>query len=126
MEHMIQDIVMAWRKGESGQRKRDLSGWLNDARILYTNLLNDIEALTEMEKYGYTTERLEAEQRQVEEVATLHSKQLGDTGEAQQSTRDRDHAIEAACDWYSDFRAIARVALSDRSQWLEALGIVKR
>ena len=109
-----------------GQRRRSLSGWLTDARVLYANLLNDPDALMEMGKYGYTTERLETERQQVEDVAALHSKRLGDTGEAQQSTRDRDRAIDTACDWFSDFRAIARVALYDRSQWLEALGIVKK
>lgn len=109
-----------------GRRRRSLSGWLNDARVLYTNLLNDPDALTKMEQYGYTVERLQVERQQVEEVALLHSKQLGNMGEAQQSTQDRDRAIDAACDWFSDFRAIARIALYDRPQWIEALGIIKK
>ncbi|MDR2470455.1 MAG: hypothetical protein LBD27_08300 [Tannerella sp.] len=109
-----------------GRRRRSLSGWLNDARVLYTNLLNNSEALTEMEKYGYTVERLEVEQQQVEKVAAFHNKRLGDMGEAQQMTQDRDQAIDAAYDWFSDFRAIARIALYDRPQWIEALGIVKK
>jgi hypothetical protein len=32
-------------------------------------------------------------------------------GGAQQSTQDRDRAFDELCDWFSDFRAIARVAL---------------
>jgi hypothetical protein len=110
----------------TGKRHRSLSGWLNDARILYTNLQETPGALETMAQYGYTAERLQEEQQQVEEVAQLHSRQLEETGGAQQSTQDRDHAFDDLCDWYSDFRAIARVALYDKPQLLEALGIVKK
>jgi hypothetical protein len=109
----------------TGQRHRSLSGWLNDARIMYTNLQETPGALETMMQYGYTVERLQEEQQQVEEVAQLHSQQLEETGGAQQSTQDRDHVFDELCDWYSDFRAIARVALYDKPQLLEALGIVK-
>ena len=109
-----------------GRRRRSLSGWLNDARVLYTNLLNNSDALTEMENYGYTVERLEVEQQQVEQVAAFYSKRLGEMGKAQQLTQDRDRAIDAACEWFSDFRTIVRIALYDRPQWIEALGIVKK
>jgi hypothetical protein len=109
----------------TGRRNRSLSGWLNDARILYTNL-QTVEALDVMSGYGYTPERLQKEQQKVEEVAALYGKRLSETGEAQQSTKERDKAIDDLCDWYSDFRAIARVALYDKPQLLEALGIVKK
>jgi hypothetical protein len=110
----------------TGKRHRSLSGWLSDARILYTNLQQTPGALETMALYGYTAERLLEEQQQVEEIAQLHSKQLEETGGAQQSTKDRDNAFDDLCDWYSDFRAIARVALYDKPQLLEALGIVKK
>jgi hypothetical protein len=110
----------------TGKRHRSLSGWLNDARILYTNLQETPGALETMMQYGYTDKRLQEEQQQVEEVAQLHSLQLEETGAAQQSTQDRDRAFDELCDWYSDFRAIARVALYDKPQLLEGLGIVKK
>jgi hypothetical protein len=110
----------------TGQRHRSLSGWLNDARILYTNLQETPGALETMVQYGYTAERLQEEQLQVEEVAQLHSQQLEETAGAQQSTQDRDRAFDELCDWFSDFRAIARVALYDKPQLLEGLGIVKK
>jgi hypothetical protein len=87
---------------------------------------NNPEIQERMSRYGYTPERLQEEQQQVEEVARLHSQQLEETAGAQQSTQDRDQAFDELCDWYSDFRAIARVALYDKPQLLEALGIVKK
>jgi hypothetical protein len=110
----------------TGRRHRSLSGWLNDARVLYTNLQQTPGALEKMTLYGYTAERLQEEQQQVEEVAQLHSKKLEETGGAQQSTQERDRAFDDLCDWYSDFRSIARIALYDKPQLLEGLGIVKK
>jgi hypothetical protein len=110
----------------TGNRPRSLSGWLRSARILYTNLLDTPEALTKMSLFGYTAERLQQEQQAVKEVENLYSKQLSEKGAAQQATVERDKALDEICNWYSDFRAIARVALYEKPQLLEALGIVKK
>jgi hypothetical protein len=110
----------------TGERKRSLSGWLNDAGIFYTNLLESPEALSALSVFGIREDRLRREQEAVNEVENLHSRQLVEKGEAQQSTKDRDKLFDELCDWYSDFRAIARIALYDKPQLLEALGIVKK
>jgi hypothetical protein len=118
------DLLVKFRL--TGRRSRSLSGWLNDARIMYANILETSEALTILNQYGYSAERLTAERDAVEEVEAMHSMRLGAKGEAQQSTVERDKAVDEICNWYSDFRAIARVALYDAPQQLEALGIVKK
>ena len=114
------------RFNATGKRSRSLSGWLRDARILYANLLDTPAALNTMAQFGYSEERLRLEQQEVNTVEALHSKQLGEKGEAQQTTLHRDKALDNICNWYSDFRAIARVALYEKPQLLEALGIVKK
>jgi hypothetical protein len=110
----------------NGERNRSLSGWLNDANIFYTNLLNSPEAIEKMFSYGYSVDRLQKEQQAVSEVEKLHSMQLSEKGKAQQSTVERDKVIDQITNWYSDFRAIARIALYDKPQLLEALGIIKK
>jgi hypothetical protein len=112
--------------GVIGQRARSLSGWLRDARILYTNLLEIPEALQTMQAYGYTAERLDRELQDVEKVENLHINQLSEKSAAQLSTQERDKAFDELCDWFSDFRAVARVALHDDLQLLEAMGISKK
>jgi hypothetical protein len=118
------DLLVKFRV--TGKRNRSLSGWLNDARIMYTNIIDTPEALTVLAQYGYSPEKLAAELDRVNEVEALHSKQLAGKGDAQQGTVERDRAIDELCNWYSDFRAIARIALYDVPQQLEALGIVKK
>ncbi|MDR1089497.1 MAG: hypothetical protein LBL79_00335 [Prevotella sp.] len=112
--------------GITGMRSRSLSGWLRRARILYINLMEMPDALEMLVVYGYTVERLQKELQDVEEVENLHIKQLSGKSTAQQSTQKRDEAFDELCDWFSDFRAIARIALYDDPQLLEALGIVKK
>jgi hypothetical protein len=114
---------MLQRFNATGKRNRSLSGWLRDARIMYTNLLNSPEALAVMAGFGYPVERLEKELQTVNAVEKLHSKQLGEKGDAQQATLERDEAFDALCKWYSNFRAIARVALYNKPQLLEAIGM---
>jgi hypothetical protein len=113
------------RFNATGKRNKSLSGWLRDARIFYTNLLNSPDALTVIAGFGYSVERLERELQAVNEVENLHSKQLGEKSGAQQATLERDQAFDELCKWYSSFRAIARIALYHKPQLLEALGIVK-
>jgi hypothetical protein len=109
-----------------GKRNKSLSGWLRDATILYTNLLKNQEALEVMAQYGYSYEKITKEFQDVTKVEEMHSKQLSEKGTAQQSTIERDQAFDELCKWYSKIRAIARIALYDKPQLLEALGIIKK
>jgi hypothetical protein len=119
---------MLARLGVTGKRPRSLSGWLRSGRILYTNLLETPEALKAVNTLGgITAERLQEGLQNITKIEDLHIKQLGEKSSAQQATQERDKAFDELCDWYSDFRAIARIALYDNPQLLEALGItVKR
>jgi hypothetical protein len=117
---------MLKRLNITGERNRSLSGWINDARIMYGNIIDSPEAMDVLAQFGYTPEKIAAELAAVEQVAALHVKRLAEKSEAQQSTVERDKAIDDLCNWYSDFRSIARIALFDNPQLLEALGIIKK
>jgi hypothetical protein len=113
------------RFNATGRRCRSLSGWLRDSRILYNNLLNSPDALAVLAQFGYSAEKLNNELQAVNEVENFHSKWLSEKGNAQQSTVERDEAFDELCKWFSSFRAIARIALYDKPQLLETLGITK-
>ncbi|MDR1182179.1 MAG: hypothetical protein LBL13_09415, partial [Bacteroidales bacterium] len=48
---------MLQRFNATGERNRSLSGWLRDAKILYTNVLNSPEAIEVLIQYRYTIEK---------------------------------------------------------------------
>ena len=109
----------------SGTRKKTLSGWLAQAKQFYLNALADTVVLEKMAAYGMTQAKLEAGKTQIEETETANASQEKEKGEAQQATLERDNAVDLLEDWLSDFIAIARIALEEKPQLLEKLGIVE-
>ncbi len=97
--------------------------WYEQARHFYTALLSDTDAQTQLARYKITPEALQAAQSQVEQAFALNSAQEREKGEAQDATRQRDAAIEALSEWLSEFRVVARIALEDTPQLLEALNM---
>ena len=75
-------------------------------------------------KFGYTAEKLQAEQALVMTAETNNFSYDKEKGEAQQSTVNRDEKVDELIDWFRDFIEIARIALEENPQWLEKLGIV--
>jgi hypothetical protein len=107
----------------TGRRKRTISGWLDQARQFYDNALGDEAVLAALGRFGITPEALEAARVEIDAVAAANAAQEREKGEAQDATEARDQAMDALDAWMSDFRAIARIALEDRPQQLEKLGI---
>ena len=106
----------------NGERKHSLWGWLGQAQMFYTNLLDDDELLAAMACFGYDRAKLEDQAMLVLAVVDADNAQEGNKGEAQQSTRERDDKLDELDQWIADFKVIARIALEDKPQWLEKLG----
>lgn len=106
-----------------GRRKRTISGWLEQARTFYDNALANQDVLDALAGFNVTSEELTDGQAQVEAVAEANSMQEQEKGDAQDATHARDAAVDALDEWMSDFYAIARIALEDRPQQLEKLGL---
>lgn len=112
--------------GLNGERKDSISGWLAQARQFYANLMANETWMVQMGEYGITPEKLSNGNKLVADVDAAHNQQKTEMGEAQEATRMRDEAADKLQDWYSNFIAIARIALEDKPQYLEILGIVKK
>ncbi len=108
----------------NGDRKRSISGWLNQAKTYYGNLMGNPKWLQKMQQYGYSTEKLKGEVKLVDAVETANQKANKELGEAQESTQIRDAKLDQLQKWFSEFIGVLRVALSDNPQQLEKLGIV--
>ncbi len=102
-------------------RKRSLSGWLQQASVFYANTLGDAEVLAGLARFNVTQADLEAAQAAVQQVADLDAAQEREKSEAQRATKERDAALDALGDWLADMKEVARIALADDAQMLEAL-----
>ncbi len=120
----LKDNMAAMMKlGLFSSRKASYSGWLAQAKLFYGNLLTDDAAMATMARFGVSGDALKEGQALLDKVEHAYSEQKKEMSEAQQATADRDQAIDALNDWLSDFIAIARIALEERPQLLEQLGV---
>ncbi|WP_319503078.1 hypothetical protein [uncultured Draconibacterium sp.] len=108
----------------NGRRSRTISGWLKQTHGFYRAILANEEWKAALAVYGQTEEKLSAQLAAVEAVATASETVKKEKGDAQNATQERDEKIEELLDWVSDYEVIARIALADKPQLLEKLGIV--
>ena len=108
----------------AGTRNRSVTGFMNDAQLLYNNLMSQPEFMDIMNRFGVTNATMNEAKVQLDKLKEAHIKYFKEKGEAQDQTVKRDKMYDELYDWYSDFRAVLRIALNDSEQMLEKLGIV--
>ncbi|QGY47392.1 hypothetical protein GM418_28115 [Maribellus comscasis] len=108
----------------NGRRARTLSGWLKQTLGFYRAILASEEWKKALAGYGQTEEKLNAQLAAIEQVSAASETVKKERGDAQNATQERDEKLEELVDWISDYEVIARIALADKPQLLEKLGIV--
>jgi hypothetical protein len=108
--------------GLTGREPDSFAGFLAAAYTLFNNAAN----LSVLAEYGYDAAKLQTERGKIAALDDANLRQESAKGAAQQSTEERDAALQALHNWVSQYRQIARVALRDQKQLLESIGIVVR
>ena len=108
--------------GLSGSMPLDTAGFLAAAYTLFDNA----RTLSALADYGYNSVKLQSERLKIAAYDTANQQQESAKGAAQQSTREQDAALQALNDWTAQYLKIAKVALRDKSQLLEKLGVLAR
>lgn len=107
----------------SGKRKKNLFGWLEQARVFYANIGEVMDVIT---KYNITEAELEQGQAMVEAVLEAHETRRKELNEARQATQKRDEALQEMHAWMSRFVRTAELAFDDNAEALEMLGLLKK
>lgn len=107
-----------------GDRANAFAAWMEQARALYTNAPTMPAVMTALARFNVTSDDLSDAADTLEALMERHVAKEAAKGAAQASTARRDAALDALGTWMRDFRAIARIALDDRPQHLEKIGIV--
>ncbi len=97
-----------------------LSLWLPMAQSFYTKLA---EVHSQMTRYAITVEEISQARMMVASIQGQREGKLAKKGEAENTTHQRDLAQKEMRAWMKDFYSVARVALKDSPQLLEAIGI---
>ena len=108
----------------NGRKKQSFSGWLEQALVFYTNVLQNTTVQTALARFNITVEALTQGQTLVQAVVNLNNVQKKEMYEAQQATKSRDEAMDALDAWLFEYYEVAKIALADNPQQLEALQIM--
>lgn len=105
------------------RRRYPFAIWVTQVGTFYESLDANPAIRPSLARYGVTAQALNAGLAQLEAAQSARSVRESLQGEAQEATELRDAAYAALKEWNSDFAAVAHVALADRPQLLEKLGI---
>lgn len=98
--------------------------WLETIRKFYKISIADTVIQTNLSRLKITPDDLNAAQALIPEVESLRSAYLKEKGESQDATTVKDTAFAKLDSWMSEFYAVAKIAMEDNPQLLEALGLV--
>lgn len=87
----------------------------------YTETLADTKIQNKLAHLAVMVEQLSAGNILVSELETTRTNYLREVGELQETTKTKDAAIQEISDWMQDVFIVARIALEDKPQLLEAL-----
>ena len=98
--------------------------WLEAIRKFYTTIKNTPEIQEKLQRLRLRPNDVDTALGKITQLEAARSKYLIEKGESQEATQTKDAAIAQIDDWMSEFYAVARIALEDKPQLLEALGKV--
>ena len=107
----------------TGRRKTNVAEWLGQVQSFYQNI---VRVTPQMKKRGVTPEELQQTAEMVAAASALRVQQASKRSETQSATQQRREAMAELTAWMQDFRYIAKYALKDAPQQLEALGMLTR
>ncbi|MBD3393698.1 MAG: hypothetical protein GF410_16915 [Chitinivibrionales bacterium] len=106
-----------------GTRSRSLPEWTRDAELFYRNAFATPPFLSRLAEFGRTRDILDAEYKEVKDVAAALAAQTKEMGEAVQSTKARDEKMAELDEWMLEFAGIARIALADSPDLQQKLAL---
>lgn len=116
------DEVTKERLGVTGILPKAYVTWLETVKKFYSVALSDTDIQAKLARLKITPEHLNETNQLIAEVEAARSDYLREVGESQNATKIKDAALAELDDWMRDFYAVAKIALDDQPQLLEALG----
>lgn len=120
------DTEILKQLGLAGSKPRTYAKFIATCEKLYEELKNSDSLLAKLAPMKITERVINEGIKLISEVKDARYSYLKEKSENQQATIDKDDALTKLDDWMDDFYAVAKIALEDEPQFLEALGITVR
>lgn len=112
--------------GINGSMPEAYLAWIETIKKFYSVALGDETIKQTLLSIKVTDESLNEAQALIPIVEQQRANWLREVGESQDATKMKDQAIADVALWMRNFYDIAKIALEDRPQLLESLGLVIR
>ncbi|GIJ96987.1 hypothetical protein CAPN001_15560 [Capnocytophaga stomatis] len=109
-----------------GETPRAYLPFIKGAKIFYNQSITHQEARPLLERFKITESIAQQQLSAIENVVSLRAKYEKLSGESQQATQDKNKAFADIDKWIREFYAVAKIALEDKPQLLEGIGIQMR
>jgi len=96
--------------------------WLEVIKKFYDTLAANQELQTALIKLKLTVEEITETLQKINTLEYLRAEYLREKGESQEATKAKNKALLTIEDWMLDFYGVAKIALEETPQLLEALG----
>lgn len=118
------DSVTADKLEISGTLPQAYIKWIETVKKFYATAIADSDIQTKLNRLKITADDLNAANALIPDVEAKRAAYLKEKGESQDATTIKDSAFAKLDDWMSEFYAVARIAMEDNPQLLEALGLI--
>ncbi len=118
------DAITAEKLTITGSLPKAYVKWIETVKKFYTTAAADTAIQAKLATLKITVEDITAANTKVTELEAARAEYLKEKGESQDATKSKDAAFATMDDWMSEFYAVAKIALEDKPQLLEALGKV--
>lgn len=98
--------------------------WIEGAVDFYNRLMNESDFIAKLARFKVTVDKLNAEKTAIKSLKELRNQATLEKGQAQEATRLRNEKLDELDDYAKELKAIAELALEERPQLLEKLGVV--
>jgi len=120
------DETTADRLAISSTIPRAYVKWLENMEKFYTEVKEDTSIQTKIERLKISQNDVNNAQSLIQQMQAARVSYIRKRGEAQEATKEKNKALAEMDKFMSEVYAVARIALKDKPQLLEALGkIVK-
>lgn len=95
-------------------------------KTFYSGVQTNSELQAKLARLKIISEEITNSVDSIKALENLRSEYLREVGESQDATKAKDSAFEKIDAWMIDFYAVAKIAMEDKPQLLESLGILVR
>jgi len=124
---VFRNDILNWQKLElKGRVPKSYVNWLASLKIFYSEIVADENIQTKLSRLKFTKEEAENCLVAITDIENTRTTYLREIGESQEATQSKDAAFANLDSWMQDFYAVAKIAMEDKPQLLEAIGILVR